>query len=303
MRLTTFTFALLVTPCRAGVGDKLKEFATGSILPLQSEQSTTPPSPSQPPSPRPSPPPPLLPPSSPPPIDVCFEANGWGARGQLFRGSVSRTISGRACQLWRRQYPHEHSFEASLGEDTPLVSNYCRNPTDVATPLKAAPWCYTSDPKVEFELCDVCSANKKLLRPVSAPHVHKPVPQWAGPLCLAFSLAVMVAVLGFIGWKLSGRECGSACEEMAFGKRRGSAPRGQGRGPRPPPPAGEGVPRGNITTGEGTFSTLAGLARFQAQGSTAPAAGASRELKSTAGLALLQHDMVSGQPSENFNVV
>uniref|UniRef100_A0A7S0IZA4 Kringle domain-containing protein n=1 Tax=Calcidiscus leptoporus TaxID=127549 RepID=A0A7S0IZA4_9EUKA len=302
MRWTTFTCAVMAAPCLAGIGDKIKD-AAGAILPHRSEQSS--PSPSSPPSPhspQPSPPPPRLPPLSPPPIDSCFAQYDWGAHGEFFRGSVARTVSGRDCQLWRRQYPHKHSFEVSLGEETPLVSNYCRNPTDVDIPLRTAPWCYTTDSDVIFELCDVCSASQSLLRPVSAPHVHKPVPPWVGPLCLTFSFAVLVAVCSYIGWKLSGRECGSACEEMAFGRRRARATRGQGRSPRPAaPPPGDGRPHGNITTGEGTFSTLAGLARFQSQGSAKPTSS-SRELKATAGLALLEHDMVV-QPPENLNSV
>lgn len=250
--------------------------------------------------PRPAPSPPQPPPLAPPPIDSCFSHYKWGAFGEMFRGSVSHTVTGRRCQLWRRQYPHEHPFHVQLGEDTPLTSNFCRNPAYGDLPLKAAPWCYTIDPDVEFELCDICSASKKFLEPVSAPHVHHPVPEWVGPLCLTFSLTVLASVLGWIGWKASGRDCGSACEEIAFGRRVRRGDQTQTCGTRPrqtSPPACSTGQRGNVTTGEGTFSTLAGLARFQQHGgkpSTAP--------KGSVGLALLEHDMVA-LPRENANVV
>jgi len=57
------------------------------------------------------------------------------------------------------------------------------------------PWCYTDDPEVRWELCEICTQPERLLRAVTAPHQHAPVPGWLGPLFFAFSLVCLAAVL------------------------------------------------------------------------------------------------------------
>ena len=44
-----------------------------------------------------------------------------GDRGSSYRGSVSRTKSGKICQEWKKQYPHQHNQPADN-----LTSNFCR---------------------------------------------------------------------------------------------------------------------------------------------------------------------------------
>ena len=63
-------------------------------------------------------------------------------RGQHYRGKQNVTKSGRTCQMWSVQTPHIHPWS---GE-----GNYCRNPDG-----DHKPWCYTTDPDVRFEFCDI----------------------------------------------------------------------------------------------------------------------------------------------------
>ncbi|XP_072017805.1 plasminogen-like [Amphiura filiformis] len=70
-----------------------------------------------------------------------------------YRGSVSFTRNNQTCQKWTSHTPHSHQHitpglypEAGLGDH-----NYCRNPFDDPN----GPWCYTTDPDVRYEYCDV----------------------------------------------------------------------------------------------------------------------------------------------------
>ncbi|KAI4876740.1 hypothetical protein NFI96_007593 [Prochilodus magdalenae] len=102
--------------------------------------------------------------------EVCITCNG-----EDYRGQVDHTVNGRECQRWDQQYPHQHIYQpekyrapvpphtlVTLYPDKSLDDNYCRNPD--ASPV---PWCYTTDPEVERESCDIrkCSGvTKRRLR-------------------------------------------------------------------------------------------------------------------------------------------
>ncbi|XP_062853582.1 hepatocyte growth factor-like protein [Trichomycterus rosablanca] len=77
--------------------------------------------------------------------DVCITCNG-----EDYRGQVDHTVNGRECQRWDQQYPHQHIYQPEKYPDKSLDDNYCRNPD--ASPV---PWCYTTDPEVERESCDI----------------------------------------------------------------------------------------------------------------------------------------------------
>ncbi|KAI8500095.1 hypothetical protein Bbelb_224120 [Branchiostoma belcheri] len=98
----------------------------------------------------------------------CVEGDG-----STYRGTLARTESGRTCQRWDAQWPHYHGFgsplehpelqaqtrDRSSGSYVPynlcrppslFRENYCRNPDGEATV-----WCYTTDPYVRWEHCDL----------------------------------------------------------------------------------------------------------------------------------------------------
>ena len=78
--------------------------------------------------------------------DVCWSnSSSWTAK-------ISRTISGRPCQAWKSDYPHEHTFHDDImfpdGNES-AASNFCRDPDG-----KGAPWCFTTDNDVPWQFCD-----------------------------------------------------------------------------------------------------------------------------------------------------
>lgn len=117
----------------------------------------------------------------PPEEEDCYEGDGAN-----YRGITSETISGKKCQMWRSMSPHSHSktpenypaawvsfyLHLQPQEQTcplvvltcnrkPLASscpalhsnlrrNLCRNPDG-----DRAPWCYTTDPNVRWEYCNL----------------------------------------------------------------------------------------------------------------------------------------------------
>ena len=76
-------------------------------------------------------------------------------------GGPSMTVTGRTCQRWDTIYPHYHTKPASMfaGNITNVtdIANWCRNQGG-ETPL----WCYTTDPYVKWQTCDVPFCNGEL---------------------------------------------------------------------------------------------------------------------------------------------
>ena len=72
-------------------------------------------------------------------------------------GTLSTTVSGKTCQAWTSNSPHELHVDLLPDENYPdgsraAAQNYCRNP-DLA--YSGGLWCYTTDPNTRWELCDV----------------------------------------------------------------------------------------------------------------------------------------------------
>ncbi|XP_071476490.1 uncharacterized protein [Diadema antillarum] len=92
-------------------------------------------------------------------------ACGEDPSGSSYRGTVDRTISGRTCQMWTAQEPHEHTRTPSRYPTSGLgAHNYCRNVG--GTSFTA--WCYTTDPEKRWEYCPVGDFNPECMDSGSA---------------------------------------------------------------------------------------------------------------------------------------
>ncbi|XP_069028459.1 plasminogen [Embiotoca jacksoni] len=87
----------------------------------------------------------------PPDEEDCYEGNG-----SSYRGITSETISGKKCQHWSSMTPHNHNKTPRAFPTADLKRNLCRNPDG-----DRSPWCYTTDPKVRWEYCNLekCPTN------------------------------------------------------------------------------------------------------------------------------------------------
>ncbi|GFT86851.1 inactive tyrosine-protein kinase transmembrane receptor ROR1 [Nephila pilipes] len=74
--------------------------------------------------------------------DNCFEGNG-----ENYRGTQSITVSGLKCQPWSDQIFYKTADYPELVGG----HSYCRNPGGKET----QPWCFTTDPNVRKEVCNV----------------------------------------------------------------------------------------------------------------------------------------------------
>ncbi|XP_033101733.1 coagulation factor V-like [Anneissia japonica] len=73
-----------------------------------------------------------------------------------YRGSINRTPTGRTCQKWTSQTPHEHGYKPEKFPNGELGDhNLCRNVDGYSHA-----WCYTTDPEKRYEDCDIGSPGE-----------------------------------------------------------------------------------------------------------------------------------------------
>ena len=73
------------------------------------------------------------------------------APGVEYTGTVQMTINGRHCLQWDLSSGQLSTFFPD--GSSRLAQNFCRNPSNPPNPNGV--WCYTTDPNVTYELCDV----------------------------------------------------------------------------------------------------------------------------------------------------
>uniref|UniRef100_A0A8K9XR73 Macrophage stimulating 1 n=1 Tax=Oncorhynchus mykiss TaxID=8022 RepID=A0A8K9XR73_ONCMY len=83
----------------------------------------------------------------------CYHENG-----KNYRGVVRKTRKGVTCQKWSVNMPHKTKINPGTHPEGNLTENYCRNPDGD----QHGPWCYTTDPKTEFDYCAIkqCAGEK-----------------------------------------------------------------------------------------------------------------------------------------------
>ena len=118
-------------------------------------------------------PPNTVDPVEPPPCAYQLEGDGAGYRGKQ---TVSK--SGKPCQRWSAQSPHEHHHYATdddfRGESVVAAENFCRNPTDAdGSASHHTIWCYTQDDEVRWEECEPLCDDQDI--PIATP-VPSPMP-------------------------------------------------------------------------------------------------------------------------------
>lgn len=83
----------------------------------------------------------------------------------LWNGSISHTVTGRKCQAWVKDTPHNHRYHIDSqfpDGSQQAAKSYCRDPDG-----DGAPWCYTIDPDRRWEYCGIPQcASKCYIMPV-----------------------------------------------------------------------------------------------------------------------------------------
>ena len=85
----------------------------------------------------------------PPRTGVSVEC--YAGDGRYYGGPVNVTEGGLACQRWSDQYPHRHTFRPAAAPVLTGAGSACRN----AGGVYRQPWCYTVEPDVRWQYCNV----------------------------------------------------------------------------------------------------------------------------------------------------
>ncbi|XP_034018016.1 plasminogen isoform X2 [Thalassophryne amazonica] len=129
----------------------------------------------------------------------CYEGNG-----SNYRGITSQTISGKKCQVWTSMTPHTHNKTPQNYANADLKKNLCRNPDG-----DKAPWCYTTNPAVRWEYCDIekCPTKPTAVSPTIPPKVQQPLSTTQAPTITDCKVGNGVTYRGPTSLTMSGVTC------------------------------------------------------------------------------------------------
>ncbi|KAM4695151.1 plasminogen [Discoglossus pictus] len=119
---------------------------------------------------------PVVPPTQSIPVVECYEDNG-----VTYRGTAYITVTGKKCQAWNSMVPHRHNRTSQVLPNAGLERNYCRNPDS-----DKSPWCYTTDPSVRWEYCNVKKCTQ-------APQIEQKPAQTTKPTTITESPDCIIA--------------------------------------------------------------------------------------------------------------
>lgn len=71
---------------------------------------------------------------------------------------MNLTKTGLPCQRWDSAVPHSHDRPPLVFPEVQSAENFCRN----AGGEEPMPWCYTTDPTVRWQHCDIPQCGKNL---------------------------------------------------------------------------------------------------------------------------------------------
>lgn len=66
-------------------------------------------------------------------------------------GKQNVTKSGILCQRWDAKTPHDYDQPPKVFPEIQNAENFCRN----AGGQEKSPWCYTMNPDIRWEVCDI----------------------------------------------------------------------------------------------------------------------------------------------------
>jgi len=109
----------------------------------------------------------------------CYEGDG-----KFYAGKVYTSKSGKTCQRWIAQTPHEHFFWNPKQKDVrnypddsvEEADNFCRNPDG-----EPMPYCYTMDPTTRWEHCDIPKCPAPTTQAPTTPAPTTPAPTTPAP--------------------------------------------------------------------------------------------------------------------------
>ncbi|KAG7477177.1 hypothetical protein MATL_G00091250 [Megalops atlanticus] len=109
-------------------------------------------------------------------------------RGRFYQGLVNVTSSGILCQKWSQQDPHPHRLSADVIPELRNAENYCRNPGGE----NEQPWCYTTNPHVRWEYCNIQKCGDVLPVSTYPRQITPKLPPYVSP---AYSMSVIIFVI------------------------------------------------------------------------------------------------------------